>query len=324
MFKKYESITNSYDNKFMTKIKEEVNPDQSWVVLEKVDGSNFSVINTNSNDELTCARRNDILGETASFFNFQAAISPIKENLIKLVQYIKHEYVDVDVVHIQIYGELFHNGVQGRVKYTNIPTIMVFDITINYKFIDFDKMYNLCKMFNIFVTEPLFRGTLDDCLAYPNTYSSTIPKLLNYLVDNPEKNICEGNVIRPVIEHRLIRHNERVIIKNKNEKFSENIHIPKVKIEVNLTDIEQDILNELLEKINTNRLLSAISKMGEVDIKMFSSIMKEVSTDIFNEFKQGDNWDDYMKIEDANRRYINKTVSSETSKLIKDYFIKKA
>lgn len=322
MFKKYESITNSYDQKFINKIKEEINSTQTWIVSEKVDGCNFSIINTNNNDELIYARRNDIIPETSCFFNFQKATTPIKDNLIKLIQYIKTEYIDV--AHIQIYGELFHDGIQGRVKYTNIPTFMIFDITINYKFIDFDKMYNMCKMFNIFVTEPLFRSTLDDCLKYSNEYPSTISGLLNYSLDNPEKNICEGNVIRPVTEYRLSKHNERVIIKNKNEKFSEKSHTPKVKIEINLNDIEQEVLNNLLEKININRVISAISKLGECDIKMFSVIMKEVSTDIFNEFKQEDNWENYCLIEDTNKKYINKTISFELSKLIKDYFMKKA
>jgi hypothetical protein len=60
-FKKYNSIENSYREKFLEKIKSIVPPTEKWVVTEKIHGSNFSFIYDVEN--LTCAKRTGLINE---------------------------------------------------------------------------------------------------------------------------------------------------------------------------------------------------------------------------------------------------------------------
>ena len=86
-------------------------------------------------------------------------------------------------------------------------------------YLSVDHAEGLFESEGFFYAKPLFKGTLDECLAYPNEFQSKIAEWLGYPA--LEDNICEGIVIRPVTPHYL-RTGSRALIKSKNARFAEN------------------------------------------------------------------------------------------------------
>ena len=94
-----------------------------------------------------------------------------------------------------------------------IRLIMNKDVITSYS-IHYTKLYD-----KFIYAKTLFKGSLSDCLAYPNAFKTTIPG--EYNLPELDGNTCEGVVIRPAQPH-FLRNGSRVIIKNKNEKWAEN------------------------------------------------------------------------------------------------------
>lgn len=95
--------------------------------------------------------------------------------------------------------------------------------------------------------------------------------------------ICEGIVIKPLIDYQT-SNGGRVIIKNKNAKFAE-----KAKFDYK-GDKEYNIIERpLFAFINDNRINNFISKEGNnLDIKNFSSYLKEIYDDALHDYQKED------------------------------------
>ncbi len=91
----------------------------------------------------------------------------------------------------------------------------------------------------------LFRGSLNECLNYPNKFQSQISGWLG--LPQFDENICEGVVIRPV-EPCFFGNHARVMLKNKNEKWEEKSYQkkrkPLEKEEVKLSTAAQNLIEE--------------------------------------------------------------------------------
>ena len=147
------------------------------------------------------------------------------------------EQVPADMQSVSVFGELFggsypHPDVQrvGRltmiqkgVYYAPDHEFYGFDIYVFTNdggyYLSVDQAEGLFESEGFFYAKPLFKGTLDECLAYPNEFQSRIAEWLGY--PPIEDNICEGIVIRPVTPHYL-RTGSRALIKSKNARFAEN------------------------------------------------------------------------------------------------------
>lgn len=173
--------------------------------------------------------------------------------------------------------------VQKGVFYSPRNHFYAFDIYINgTEFLDVDEANALFEAEGLLHAQTLFRGTLEDCLQYSNQFVSTIPPMLGL----PEiaENFCEGVIIKPVKVSRF-NNDKRVILKNKNERWTEKKSFEKA---IKRNDALPEKVKKLQEAIATyateNRLDNVLSKIGEVSIADFKQVLGLFSKDIVEDF----------------------------------------
>ena len=189
-FRKYNSIENSYRKPFLEEVREAGFTDQEFIVQEKVHGANLSFIT--DGQTIQTAKRTSLLEENEKFYNFQQVRDRYANQVLEAFNCIKAKNPEVEF--ITIYGELFGGTyphadvekVKGSVKvqkgifYAPHNDFYVFDIRINNdEYLSVDETTSLFEELGFFYAKTLFRGELEACLAYPNTFNSLIPKWLN-------------------------------------------------------------------------------------------------------------------------------------------------
>lgn len=325
-FKKYPSITNSYDQKFIDKIKEYGFGEEIYFIAEKVHGANFSIYY--DGERFRIASRQKFLADDCNFYGCQKLLPDLKEKITTV-------FNDSSIIEeIIVFGELCGGSynhpdvkpcrdakkVQGHVWYHPDNIFYIFDIKINDRYLQELDFMCMCSHVEFFYAETLFTGSLEECLTFNNTYYTHIPD--NFDLPEIENNICEGNIIKPVIP-LFFPNGERVILKNKNEKFKEvkRIKDPGKKIELSVR--ANILLVILLEHITENRLNNVVSKMGEVSIKDFGIVMKEFSHDIIEEFMStAFNKDEMEYLEAFEQKKLRKSMNRDAANLVRNYFIK--
>lgn len=332
MFQKYNEIENTYRKKTIDEIYQTGLNGGDWVVEEKVHGANFSFIV--NNDYIKTAKRTSILGDEENFYNSSSVFAKCRDKIIDLYKDIIS--CNTEVNNIIVYGEIFggiyphkdieavrgSSSVQKEVYYSPDNCFYGFDIKIFYgektEFLDVYKRNELFEKHGLFYAKPLFIGSLEDALNYPNKYQTTIPKLLG--LPEIDNNICEGNVIKPVFDKRYLS-GERVILKNKNDKFSEKrTDTPKINVEKVFSENVKKIIDDISSLINENRLHSVLSKIGKVTDKDFGLILGNLSKDIYDEYLK-DNRDFFEKLEKNEQKMVGKSINMTVSKLIRDNFL---
>jgi Rnl2 family RNA ligase len=175
-----------------------------------------------------------------------------------------------------------------------------------------------------FYAKTLFRGTLEECLKYPNDALSKISEWLN--LPPIEENICEGVVIRPV-KPAYLRNGARVLLKNKNERFAEKKSIKKRQPRLFVEPSYSEMLNKLLlvvtEYVTENRLNNVVSKIGEISVpkdtgKLIGLFSKDVLEDFLKEHSGN-----YAGIEKSEQKLLNRHVNLLATNLIKKIFFQR-
>jgi Rnl2 family RNA ligase len=337
-FKKYSSIENSYREKIISQIREIFPLNEEWIVTEKIHGANFSFITDGI--EVKCAKRSGIIGENENFYNYKIVYDKYKDEVLKIFNHIKNDIKDVaEIYEIQIFGELFggyhpnlenkYKPIQKGVYYTNDIEFMAFDMRIRFKLLindkEFDefyepiKFYDILSKFNLPIVDILFKGKLEECLEYSNEFNSTICKKLG--LPEIEDNICEGVVIKPYNRNHYLPSGDRVILKNKNDKFKEKGKIKKSNKKVVLTDVQKTWTNELSRYFKVSRLENLLSK-GEVklDWKQFGKIVGLFFKDALEDFiKDNPNYEELPKTE---RKIIQKEAQSIAANFVREFMKK--
>ena len=337
-FNKYSSIENTYQTLYLNKVRQIVPKDAIWDVTEKVHGANCCII-TNGNDT-KFAKRSGIIKEGENFFNYEKVLEEFRPKIINAFNYIKKKYETNETIInlVQFYGELFggayphpdvprnsqFNSVQKGLYYAPYQSFYGFDIAIVYKspekegrfWLNPDEMADVFEKNDIFYSKSLFRGTLDECLEFNNAFQSNIPTWLGLppIVDN----ICEGVVFKPMVPY-FFNNGDRILLKNKNERFSEK---KKEKVHKVIPDLPEDVkkaISTVSEYINDNRLNNVISHEGEFDMpKDFGRLIKLFTMDILNDFiKEYKEWNSLEKV---NQKLVTKEVNSLAVKVIKDHY----
>jgi Rnl2 family RNA ligase len=167
----------------------------------------------------------------------------------------------------------------------------------------------------------LFEGTLDECLNYPNKFPSQISQWLGY--PPIEDNICEGVVIRPVVP-TYIGYGDRVLIKNKNERFAEKKNYKKRLKEAKPDPVYSDALNALIAKgslyVTENRLNNVVSHIGQVSMpKDLGKLIGMYSKDIIDDFIK-ESTADYNSLEKPEQKLLNKEINQLATALIKKVY----
>lgn len=287
IFSKYNSIENSYRQKTVNIIKEYY-PGIEYIVQEKIHGANFSI--WCDDNEIKYAKRGGWIDN--NFYSYKSAVRDI----------------DIDIVYVRrilnckefvLWGELCGGDypglksddtkVQKGIYYHPDNIFVCFDISIDGQLIEVDRAEEICNDFDILFTPTLFRGTLDECLEFNIERNSDIPDMFG--LPKIEENLIEGVVIKPN-SPCFLPNNSRVVLKKKNEKFSEKVSKPKEK-----ASLSQDVLNllaEVSDYITENRLNNVLSKVGQVTQKDFGKVNGLFAKDVIEDFEKDmqDNWFD--------------------------------
>lgn len=338
-FKKYSSIENSFCREFMEKVVAEMPQDLEYVVQEKVHGTNTCFLCDGK--DVKFAKRTSVLAEDEQFYNYPELVERYKDKVIKLFECVKSKYSET--MQISIFGEMFgglypHDGVKAKrnvsqiqkgVCYTPEHEFYGFDIYLfaeeNSRFLSVDEVNELFENEGFFYAKTLFRGTLAECLKYPNAFQSKISEWLG--LPAIENNICEGVVIRPVVPMYL-RNGSRVLIKNKNERFAEK----KSKKKRNKIFAEPIPYSEKLKALITegeayvteNRLINVVSHIGEVHFPNdFGKVMGLFSKDVLNDFLK-EYGGSYSALDKCEQKSLNKELNKFCTALVKQVYMSQA
>lgn len=335
-FKKYSSIENHFNLEFMEKVVAEMPQDLEYVVQEKVHGANTSFLC--DGNELRFAKRTSMLADEEKFYEYPELLEVYKDKVLKLFARIKESHPEV--VTISVFGEMFggfypHNAVKANrglshiqkgVCYTPEHEFYGFDIYLsdgeNGRFLSVDEVNELFESEGFFYAKTLFRGTLAECLKYPNAFPSKISEWLG--LPSIDDNICEGIVIRPITPMYL-RNGSRVLVKSKNERFAEKKSVKKrnklFAEPVPYSDQLKALVAEVEAYVTENRLYNVVSHIGEVHIpKDFGKIMGLFSKDVFEDFLK-EHGGDYDGLEKSEQKLMNKELNKLATDLVKKVYM---
>lgn len=329
-FKKYNSIENSYQLDFLNEIQEKGFTNHEYVVQEKVHGANLCFI-TNGKDIIS-AKRTELISADENFYNSKSVQQKYESKIFELFKLVSAQFNNVS--QITLFGELFGGGyphadieqvptavlVQKGIYYSPDNDFYAFDLLINNEqYLDTDTINLLFETAGFLHAKTLFRGSLSDCLQYPNNFQSHISQWLG--LPDLKQNTCEGVVIRPV-QPCFFRNGSRVLIKNKNEKWAENNnHIDKnmLKSLLNgpetLSDEAQILCEEITKYITETRLQNVISKIGTITPKDYGKLLGLYCKDTLDDFLKVHKIE-YEQLEKSECKAINKLLNTHAGKLI--------
>lgn len=317
----YSAITNTYNGKFVDKIKLEFNQEameSDWYVTEKIHGANYSfwvdLYKTQSYAFVRCAKRSGFIEKEEKFYGHEAVHGALSKNMYELAM-----HMETDII---IYGELFggsYNGkskgaiVQKEVQYHPNTMFMAFDIALynygNPTYIPHEKFVELCEQFNIPYAPVLFKGTLSECIDYTNEFETTIPA--QFGLEPIAGNVCEGVVIKPN-KPLFLKSGERVILKNKNDKFNENKGVTtKVTNPSVLSGTLLQLLGLISQGLTENRMDAIMSKHGE-ELE-FSNAMRL----LFNDSAEENCKEEFAKLTKEEIGSIYKFLAKQLANVVK-------
>ena len=325
-FKKYSEIENTYRIKYLEELKSKELDQGEFIIQEKAHGANFSF--WIEDGIIEGASRSQILHGKAleQFSNAHLVLERYKQRMLDLYN---HVVATKQAKIVTLCGELIGGGykhndvprdksaikIQKGVEYCPHNDFYGFDIRIDGHFIPIDEANNLFETFGFIYAKTLFRGTFEQCLAYPCLFESTIYQQFN--LPKIENNISEGVVIKPQLPTYM--GNERVILKNKSEKFQENKSEKKIikNPQQPLSDGAEQVLEAIKEYINENRLRNVLSKIGPVTNKDFGTIIKDFVADYMKDFEK-DYPNTIAMLESSEEKKISKQTTEIACKLIRD------
>lgn len=329
IWKKYPEIENSYREKIINDIKEQGLDDGPWIVQEKIDGSNGSLVTDGK--EVKMAKRTCLLDDDTEFNGIKKFRDENKYKILDLFD-VCNQIFDDNIISVIIYGECFGGyyphpdvendntikKIQGRVYYSPKHEFMAYDIFCigenDSFFVDYTDFLIITSKLDFPKIHARFVGSFEECLNYKNDFQTDIPEILGY--PPIENNIMEGIIIKPYT-YKKFRNGDRVILKSKNKKFSEKKE-KKKKEKIELSEEANTIYNNISQYITENKLRSILSKFGEVTDKDFGKLLGTFVQDIIEDYNK-----DYEEIEidKKERKIINKLVNKEAGNLIRENFL---
>lgn len=303
MFVKYNSIENSYREKFIDHAWQECENElrsQIFFVSDKIDGSNLGITYIFDEDKVEFQSRNQIVED-----NFMG-MNEIAPDLEKGIRLLVEKYKDIysrplfgynsKVKQMTIFGELFGRGIQKKINYGP-----------NKYFRFFDVLTILEDGTHIWAWQDLLKDFENEHLKQvPVYFSGPFKECLEYDVENQvtplsvKGEITEGVVIKP---QRTVftKIGSRFILKKKTKAFSE---ISKPKVKKNQVDLS--VSDQVAQYINVNRLETVFSKI-EPKFENFADILVEFQKDIITELDK-----------DGVTEYDTKAINNECKTLIRE------
>ena len=334
-FKKYNSIENTFDKGFVEKIFLEGLDKQEFVVQEKVHGSNVCFVT--DGESVSFGKRTGFVEGDEKFYDYEELFERYTPKVITL--FLAVQETNPDVQSVTIFGEMFggkyphpevkNNNrtmlIQKGVYYCPTHEFYAFDLYVTTeksgRYLTVDEMNDFFERENFFYAKTLFRGTLNECLQYPNVFQSQIS---NWLGLPPiENNICEGVIIRPV-EPSYLSNGSRVLLKDKNVHFAEKKSVkkrtPKLFIEPSYSEFLNHLLSVVEEYVTENRLNNVVSKIGQISVpKDTGKLIGLFSKDILEDFLK-EHSGEYAAIEKSEQKILNRHINSLATSMIKKVY----
>jgi Rnl2 family RNA ligase len=284
---KYPSLINHYRKKELDKF--DINEDETFVISEKIHGSNVSIRFNSDGSVDWYSRNNKITG--ANFYNAETIFEYFKNEHTKILSYaIKH---NIDVI---LFGELYGGNVQSGVYYGNEKNLAFFDLAVvENDVVEFrspEVTFSFFNFFDVPVVPILKTGSITECMDYDIEFNSKLtPKGYD------KENLCEGVVIRPYFRNITSNQGKHFIIKKKNEKFKEKQKKSKPKVE--LSDDVKYWVDVFSQYIHPERLQSVYSKYGKIesydDIGKYIKLVLEDAKETFLAEEETFNESDFEK-----------------------------
>jgi len=325
-FHKYNDIENLSRKKFIDQLVLRGLYKGTWVVQEKVHGSNFSFWLTKENGcmQIKCAKRTGFLAPDDNFFNFQHVLKKYQRSLVGMFNAIKPKE------HMAVFGELFGGyypekgssegtvRVQKGICYNPENDFYAFDLCVDGRLLSVHAAEEYFMNHGLFYAETIYEGTFDKVIKHTNKFISKISA--HYRLPPVKDNFCEGVVLKPR-EPMFLPTGQRVMLKNKNDKWAEN-KSREAKVETGIPKEMQHVLDRMLLGVTENRLRNVISKFGPVETKDFGHLVGLMNKDVLAEFDKDNGgaalFDALAK--DKQKR-ITKILNTQASLLIRKNFI---
>lgn len=328
IFKTYNTIENAYQARVIDQIRMQGFGDEVFIVQEKVHGANLSFFTDGK--EIKMAKRTAFIEQDEKFYNAHDILERYRKNVIHIFEKVKAVYPDMETV--VIYGELFGGGykhkevapvkdaikVQKGIEYAPHNEFYGFDIKLNgTTYLDTDLANQIFEETGFFYAKILFQGTLEEALKFPNAFGSKIPAWLG--LPEIEDNMCEGTIIK-TLKTRYFGNGARVILKNKNEKWTEKSKVVRkerpARKDVHFSGKAREIWEEIRSYVTVNRLNNVMSKTGEFEPEMMGKIIGLFSQDVLEDFEK-DFPEAFAAIEKDEQKRINKKLNSLVIDLVK-------
>lgn len=310
---------------------------KTYCVTEKIHGANCQFVHTKKYADAwgIFSRNNQITNE--SFYN---AVEVLKAEIMNpawaVEDYLSKSGYPSDKYYY--FGEIFGGcydhpevpkavgakRVQRGVYYSPKNHWKCFDIGIEkdgeFHFIPQKILFAAYKETN-FPVVPLLGvySTLEDALKHPNNGLSIVHK--DYGLPPIDNNIMEGVVIKLWGEDTPFN-DERVVFKNKNEIFSEKAHSQKQRDIKVLSENFSAVCQIADTYLTSNRIINAMSHIGECTFKDIGSILKEVITDIHDEMSK--DCPEFIALEKKEQSTVCKLLSTKAAKMIKEEILKQS
>lgn len=327
-FRKYNSIENTYQKTVLEQIIKHEFDTVEYVVQEKVHGANFAFYTNGI--QVKIAKRSDFIEENDTFYNAQKVAENYHEKVKSLFYEVKELFPNTQF--ITVFGELFG----GHYNHPEVPTVKgaikvqkgidyspendfyAFDIKVdNLHYLNVEVANELFKKLDFFYAKTLFKGSLEDCLRYPNEFNTLIPEWIG--LPKLENNITEGVIIRPV-ETLFFHNGSRILLKNKNEKWSEK-KTPETKVkDFEFNEETQKVWNQLACYVTSTRLYNVLSKIGEFSPKITGKLIGLFSQDILADFLK-EHKNDFESLEKGEQRLLTKRLNTKVSQTVKEEFM---
>lgn len=330
--KKYSSIDNT------SKIKDSQIAkfaDCDWIVCEKIHGANFGFITNGT--EVVCSKRNGLLRPDEDFYNYQPVREKYREAVLRCWEIVRGRGLNEAAAALTIYGELFGglyrhpsiavdtgNGqpVQKEIKYCPHRDFLAFDMRCdNGDYFDMDVMWSVLEEAGVPYIKPLKTGcTFDEAIMFDPKFPTTVPALFG--LPDIKGNFAEGVVIRPI---KTLRMKNRVVFKIKYGVFGEQT--PGIEKNIKEGDNSKVPANvvalQLQGFLNENRLVSVLSKEGELTEENRNKILGLLVDDAIEDYRKeedfGKAFDALTKHEQAN---VKKLLWGTASRMFKDHVVK--
>lgn len=327
MFKKYSSLTNHTDKKYLSRILFAglTDPKVIWVAREKIHGSNFSFLVTK--DSVQSGKRSGLIPEGENFYNHADIESRYREDCQAVLLRLIGIGLATSESEIQIYGELAGVTSTGKLIQHGVDygafDFYVFDIRVDGKYIDDTSCVLAINNTKMLMAPFIAMGTFDELISIRNDFDSIVQRWKNNFsaiawaknehLQYTDTNTCEGFVMKPIEVHYIGE--DRVAIKHKNEKFSEKKNkVKEFKAPVPMTEKDQEVLAELLTYNTENRVRNVLSKTGTPSTNQFGMIMGLTMKDILEESQN------LLDTADAPAT-VKKTLIAEVSNLIRPNWV---